>query len=147
MFFTISSENLTVDQDKASPLIIIMLIFNTLPLGNLLKEVRRNNMLITLELKKTSASFQNLPTLICVLRILNFSCTFLLRTCNTVARKKHCSRNFDNVRFNCGYCCVMRFSFCILFSKLIYFPFQWLLENLQPHHFHWVMVKALTVLY
>ena len=62
MFFTISSENLTVDQDKASPLIIIMLIFNTLLLGNLLKEVRRNNMLITLELKKTSASFQNLPT-------------------------------------------------------------------------------------
>ena len=56
-------------------------------LGNLLKEVRRNNMLITLELKKTSASFQNLPTLICILRLLNFPCTFLLRTCNTVKRK------------------------------------------------------------
>ena len=38
-------------------------IFNTLLLGNLLKEVKRNNMLITLELKKMSASFQNLPTL------------------------------------------------------------------------------------
>ena len=61
MFCTISSENLTVDRDKASALIIIMLISDTLLLGNLLKEVRRNNMLITLELKKTSASFQNLP--------------------------------------------------------------------------------------
>ena len=39
-----------------------MLIFNNL-LGNLLKEVKRNNMLITLELKKKSASFQILPTL------------------------------------------------------------------------------------
>ena len=39
-----------------------MLISNTL-LGNLLKEVKRNNMLITLELKKMSASFQILPTL------------------------------------------------------------------------------------
>ena len=39
-------------------------IFNTLLLGNLLKEVKRNNMLITLELKKMSASFQNLPTLL-----------------------------------------------------------------------------------
>ena len=38
-------------------------IFNTLLLGNLLKEVKINNMLITLELKKMSASFQNLPTL------------------------------------------------------------------------------------
>ena len=63
IFFTISSENLTVDQDKASPLIIIMFTFNTLLLGNLLKEVKRNNMLITLELKNMSANFQNLPTL------------------------------------------------------------------------------------
>ena len=62
-------------------------IFNTLLLGNLLKEVKRNNMLITLELKKTSASFQNLPTLICVLRLLNVPCTFLLGNCNTVKRK------------------------------------------------------------
>ena len=146
MFCTISSENLTVDRDKASALIIIMLIFDTLLLGNLLKEVRRNNMLITLELKKTSASFQNLPTLICVLRILNFSCTFLLRTCNTVARKKHCSRNFGNVRFNCGCYCIMRFCIRHCFSKLIYFSFHWLLE-IQPHHFHRLMVKALTVLY
>ena len=38
-------------------------IFNTLLLGNLLKEVKRNNMLITLELKKMSANFLNLPTL------------------------------------------------------------------------------------
>ena len=38
-------------------------IFNTLLLGNLLKEVKRNNMLITLELKKMSANFQNLLTL------------------------------------------------------------------------------------
>ena len=58
-----SVENLTVDQDKAFPLIIIMFISNTLLLGNLLKEVKRNNMLITLELKKMSANFQNLPTL------------------------------------------------------------------------------------
>ena len=93
-------------------------------LGNLLKEVRRNNMLITLELKKTSASFQNLPTLICVLRILNFSCTFLMRTCNTVEHKKHCSRYFDNVRFNCGCCCVMRFSFAFCFQNLFIFRFN-----------------------
>ena len=52
-----SVENLTVDQDKASPLIIIMFISNTLLLGNLLKEVK------TLGLKKMSANFQNLPTL------------------------------------------------------------------------------------
>ena len=78
IFFTISSENLSVDQDKASPLIIIMFIFNTLLLGNLLKEVKRNNMLITLALKKTSASFQNLPTLICILRLLNFPCMHIL---------------------------------------------------------------------
>ena len=58
-----SVENLTVDQDKAFPLIIIMFISNTLLLGNLLKEVKRNNMLITLELKKMSANFLNLPTL------------------------------------------------------------------------------------
>ena len=115
-------------------------------LGNLLKEVRRNNMLITLELKKTSASFQNLPTLICVLRILNFSCTFLLRTCNTVKRKKHCSKHFGNVRFNCGCYCITRFCVLHCFSKLIYFSFHWLLE-IQPHHFHRLMVKALTVLY
>ena len=65
IFLTISSENLTVDHDKASPPppIIIMFIFNTLPLGNLLKEVKRNNMLITLELKRMSANFLNLPTL------------------------------------------------------------------------------------
>ena len=66
IFLTISSENLTVDYDKASPPpapIIIMFIFNALPLGNLLKEVKRNNMLITLELKKMSANFLNLPTL------------------------------------------------------------------------------------
>ena len=87
IFFTITSENLSVDQDKASPLIIIMFIFNTLLLGNLLKEVKRNNMLITLELKKTSASFQNLPTLICVLKLLKVPCTFLLGNCNTVKRK------------------------------------------------------------
>ena len=124
IFFTMSSENLSVDLDKVSPLIIITFIFNTLLLGNLLKEVKRNNMLITLELKKTSASFQNLPTLICVLRILNFSCTFLLRTCNTVERKKHCSRNFDNVRFNCGCCCVMRFSFAFCFQNLFIFRFN-----------------------
>ena len=124
MFCTISSENLTVDRDKASALIIIMLIFDTLLLGNLLKEVRRNNMLITLELKKTIASFQFLPTLICVLRILNFSCTFLLSTCNTVEHKKHGSRNFDNVRFNCGCCCVMRFSFAFCFQNLFIFRFN-----------------------
>ena len=62
IFSTISSENLTVDQDKASTLIIIMLFSTPFLLGNLLKEEKRNNMLITLELKKMSASFQNLPT-------------------------------------------------------------------------------------
>ena len=58
-----SVENLTVDRDKAFPLIIIMFTFNTLLLGNLLKELKGNNMLITLELKNMSANFQNLPTL------------------------------------------------------------------------------------
>ena len=66
-----------------------MFIFNTLLLGNLIKEVKRNNMFITLELKKMSASFQNLPTL----PYAQFYSELVKRTL------KHCSRNFDDYNF------------------------------------------------
>ena len=95
IFFTISSENLTVDQDKASP--IIMLIFNSpnapppLLLGNLLTEVKRNNMLITLELKNMSASFQNLLTLP-PQKFTKFSTPSFIHRKRTL---KNCGRNFQ----------------------------------------------------
>ena len=68
-----------------------MLISNTL-LGNLLKEVKRNNMLITLELKKKSASFQILPTLP-PQKFTNFPRPVLVRACQTYF--KHRGRYFQ----------------------------------------------------
>ena len=74
------------------PPIIIMFIFNTLPLGNLLKEVKRNNMLITLELKKMSANFLNLPTLP-PQKNTKFSTPSFIQSLSNV---KHCGRNFGD---------------------------------------------------
>ena len=57
-----SVENLTVDQDKAFPPIMIMFISNTLLPGNLLKEVKRNNMLITRAgIEKDECKFSKSP--------------------------------------------------------------------------------------
>ena len=67
-------------------------IFNTLLLGNLLKEVKRNNMLITLELKKMSANFLNLPTLP-PQKNTKFSTPSFIQSLSNV---KHCGRNFGD---------------------------------------------------
>ena len=122
IFFTISSENLTVDQDKAFTSIIIMLISNTL-LGNLLKEVKRNNMLITLELKKKSASFQILPTLP-PQKFTNFPRPVLFRAWKTYF--KHRGRYFQwrlylNHFCDCcsSCCCLILIPFCKQWTNYI----------------------------
>ena len=91
------------------------MLFSFTLLGNLLKQVQRNNMLITLELKKMNASFQNLPH-VTSQKITKFSTPSFIRACETyfkTLRQTFSVRTlFQSFHCCCFCCCVILIPFC-----------------------------------